>query len=150
MNVLISACLVGVNCRYNGGGAQAPGLEELMGLCHLVPVCPEIFGGLSTPREPAERQGEWVMTRTGQDVTAAYERGAHETASLGRLFGCRYALLKERSPSCGRGQIYDGTFSGKLTAGDGVAAGLLEAQGIRVFGESQAGELIKELKRGRE
>lgn len=150
MNVLVSACLVGVNCRYNGEGAQVPGLDELMGLCHLVPVCPEIFGGLSTPREPSERQGERVTTRTGRDVTAAYERGAGETARLGRLFNCRYALLKERSPSCGRGKIYDGTFSGKLTNGDGVAAGLLEAQGIRVFGESQVEELIKELKRNGE
>lgn len=147
MNVLVSACLAGVNCRYNGEGAKAPGLKELMELCHLVPVCPEILGGLATPRVPAERSGSRVITRTGQDVTAAYERGAGETARLGELFGCQYALLKERSPSCGRGQIYDGTFSGRLTAGDGVTAGLLAGRGIRVFGESQVEELIEELKR---
>lgn len=112
----------------------------------LVPVCPEILGGLPTPRTPSERQGERVVSKTGADVTAAYQKGAEETLRLARLFGCRKALLKERSPSCGRGQIYDGSFSGRLIPGDGVTARLLEQEGIAVFGESQLQQLLETLK----
>ena len=112
----------------------------------LVPVCPEILGGLPTPRTPSERQGERVMSKTGADVTAAYQKGAEEALRLARLFGCRKALLKERSPSCGRRQIYDGSFSGRLIPGDGVTARLLEQEGIAVFGESQLQQLLETLK----
>ena len=112
----------------------------------LVPVCPEILGGLPTPRTPSERQGERVVSKTGADVTAAYQKGAEEALRLARLFGCRKALLKERSPSCGRGQIYDGSFSGRLIPGDGVTARLLEQEGIAVFGESQLQQLLDRLK----
>lgn len=112
----------------------------------LVPVCPEILGGLPTPRTPSERQGERVVSKTGADVTAAYQKGAEEALRLARLFGCRKALLKERSPSCGRGQIYDGSFSGRLIPGDGVTARLLEQEGIAVFGESQLQQLLERLK----
>lgn len=112
----------------------------------LVPVCPEILGGLPTPRTPSERQGERVVSKTGTDVTAAYRKGAEEALRLARLFGCRKALLKERSPSCGRGQIYDGSFSGRLIPGDGVTARLLEQEGIAVFGESQLQQLLETLK----
>ncbi len=112
----------------------------------LVPVCPEILGGLPTPRTPSERQGERVVSKTGADVTAAYRKGAEEALRLARLFGCRKALLKERSPSCGRGQIYDGSFSGRLIPGDGVTARLLEQEGIAVFGESQLQQLLETLK----
>ena len=144
MNILVSACLMGVKCRYDGGGELAPGIRELMERCHLVPVCPEIMGGLATPRTPAERQDGRVVTQDGQDVTGAYFRGAEEAVRLAKLFGCRYALLKERSPSCGSGAVYDGTFSGTLTAGWGVAAGLLREQGIRVLGESRLEELLRQ------
>lgn len=112
----------------------------------LVPVCPEILGGLPTPRTPSERQGERVVSKTGADVTAAYQKGAEEALRLARLFGCRKALLKERSPSCGRRQIYDGSFSGRLIPGDGVTARLLEQEGIAVFGESQLQQLLETLK----
>lgn len=112
----------------------------------LVPVCPEILGGLPTPRTPSERQGERMVSKTGADVTAAYRKGAEEALRLARLFGCRKALLKERSPSCGRGQIYDGSFSGRLIPGDGVTARLLEQEGIAVFGESQLQQLLETLK----
>ena len=112
----------------------------------LVPVCPEILGGLPTPRTPSERQGERVVSKTGADVTAAYRKGAEEALRLARLFGCRKALLKERSPSCGRRQIYDGSFSGRLIPGDGVTARLLEQEGIAVFGESQLQQLLETLK----
>ena len=112
----------------------------------LVPVCPEILGGLPTPRTPSARQGERVVSKTGADVTAAYQKGAEEALRLARLFGCRKALLKERSPSCGRGQIYDGSFSGRLIPGAGVTARLLEQEGIAVFGESQLQQLLETLK----
>lgn len=147
MNILVSACLLGVNCRYNGKGELCGKLQELMKKHHLIPVCPEQLGGLPTPRIPAERVQDRVLTQRGEDVTAQYEKGAGETAGLAGLFGCRCAILKERSPSCGSGRIYDGTFSRKLTDGDGVAAALLKKQGLRVFGESEI-EQLKEYLEG--
>lgn len=139
MNVLISACLLGTACRYDGKSAPlpAPLLERLKYACHLIPVCPEVFGGLPTPRLPAECGNGRVQRRDGADITDAYRRGAAEALRLARFFDCRYAILKERSPSCGKGQIYDGTFSGRLAAGDGVTAALLEEDGLCVFGESE-------------
>ncbi len=135
--ILISACLLGARCRYDGAGktnAQALALAQQVS---CVPVCPEQLGGLPTPRPPAERQGAAVRTREGADVTAAYARGAEETLRLARLFGCRIAVLKERSPSCGKGCCYDGSFTGTLTDRSGVTAELLEQNGIRVIGESE-------------
>lgn len=143
MKILISACLLGVRCRYDGAGKAYPGIEQLAQRHTLVPVCPEQLGGLPTPRPPAERQGERVTAKTGVDVTEQYRKGAEEALRLCRLFGCEAAVLKERSPSCGRGAVYDGTFSGTLTAGDGVTAELLTAHGVAVFGESQMEALLK-------
>ena len=143
MTILVSACLLGEACRYDGGSKPHPLAEELARRHTLIPVCPEVLGGLPTPRPPAERQGGTVRTRSGIDVTDQYRRGAEETLRLCRLLGCEAAVLKERSPSCGRGQIYDGTFSGTLTAGDGVTAELLTANGIPVYGESQIETLLK-------
>lgn len=139
MKLLVSACLLGVPCRYDAAARPCPAaLKALEDGHQLIPVCPEILGGLATPRCPAERQGEAVITREGQDVTAQYARGAQETLRLARLFDVRHALLKENSPSCGFGRIYDGTFSGRLTEGSGVTAQLLSENGVEVFGESQA------------
>ena len=104
----------------------------------LIPVCGEILGGLPTPRVSAERQGERVVTADGRDVTAAYRRGAEEVLRLAERYGCKAAILKERSPSCGSGRIYDGTFTGTLTDGWGVTAELLRDHGICVIGESEA------------
>ena len=109
MNILVSACLLGVNCRYSGKGELCQELQKLMKEHHLIPVCPEQLGGLATPRTPAERVKDRVVTQMGEDVTAQYEKGARETAGLAELFGCRCAVLKERSPSCGNGRIYEGT-----------------------------------------
>ena len=109
---------------------------------HLIPVCPEILGGLPTPRDPSERVGDKVVGKNGRDVTAAFAKGAEETLALAKLYGCRYAILKERSPSCGYGEIYDGTFSGKLVPGNGVAAELLAKNGITVLGESDMEGLL--------
>lgn len=142
MKILISACLLGACCRYDGASKAHPLAAALAERHTLVPVCPEQLGGLPTPRPPAERRGGRVVTRSG-DVTEQYLRGAEETLKLCKLLGCEAAVLKERSPSCGRGQVYDGTFSGTLTAGDGVTAELLAAHGILVYGESQIEKLLK-------
>lgn len=142
MRLLISACLLGCRCRYDGASKPQPWIAALAERHELVPVCPEQMGGLATPRLPAERQGDRVMTKEGADVTAQYRRGAEEALRLCRLFDCQAALLKERSPSCGCGSVYDGTFTGVLTAGDGVTAELLRAEGVPVYGESRAEELL--------
>ena len=136
-NVLVSACLLGVHCRYNEKGVMEPALKEMMNQANLIPVCPEILGGLATPRTAAERVGDYVLTRQGEDVTKAYQKGAKETLALAKIYGCDLAVLKERSPSCGCGMVYDGTFTGTLTKGDGVTAELLKEHGICVVGESE-------------
>ena len=144
MRILISACLLGLSCRYDGDSKPHPLAEELARRHQLVPVCPEQLGGLPTPRPPAERRGDRVVTRAGGDVTAQYRRGAEETWKLCRLLDCQAAVLKERSPSCGSGEIYDGTFTGTRISGDGVTAETLRAQGIQIVGESRIGDLLEE------
>ena len=136
MTLLVSACLLGLPCRYDGASKPAPQVLELMAEHRLIPVCPEQLGELPTPRPPAECRGCRVINRAGRDVTAEYVRGAESALELARLYGCRGAILKERSPSCGCGYIYDGSFSGTLVPGDGVTARLLKAHGIPVTGES--------------
>ena len=112
----------------------------------LIPVCPEILGGLPTPRPPAERLPDGrVVTREGKDVTAEYRSGAEQALALARKQGCVLAVLKERSPSCGRGRLYDGTFSRTLIPGSGVAAQLLEENRIPVYGESQLEVLLDQM-----
>lgn len=137
MKLLISACLLGLPCRYDGASKPQPWAEALAAKHELVPVCPEQLGGLPTPRAPSERRGGQVVMNSGADVTAQYRRGAECTLTLCRLLGCEAAILKERSPSCGHGAVYDGTFSGTLTVGDGVTAELLGQNGIPVYGESR-------------
>ena len=140
--ILVSACLLGVYCRYNGERKQMDGIERLMERAELIPVCPEVLGGLPTPRPAAERVGNRVMNREGADVTEAYRRGAEKTLRLAELFGAKMALLKERSPSCGMGKIHDGSFQGRIVDGSGVTAELLAAHGISVYGESRIDELL--------
>ena len=142
MNILVSACLLGCACRYDGGAKPCAAVRTLAAKHTLIPVCPEQLGGLPTPRLPSERIGAQVVMKDGTDVTAAYRRGAEEALRLARLFGCRRAVLKERSPSCGSGTIYDGSFSGRLTGGDGVTAALLRENGIAVCGESALEALL--------
>lgn len=146
--VLMSACLLGVNCRYSGDGKLLDGVERLMEVAEIIPVCPEILGGLTTPRVPAERVGDRVMARDGTDVTMQYHRGARESLRLAELFSAKYALMKERSPSCGYGVIYDGSFSGGFKPGNGTASELLSENGIKIYGESRFEELINDIKRG--
>lgn len=134
--LLISACLVGYNCKYNGGNNALP-LEVLAALrerYRLIPVCPEAAGGLPTPRVPSERRGGRVVTRDGRDVTAAFRRGAEIAGKLAERTGARLALLKSGSPSCGSGMIYDGSFTGTLMPGDGVTAEYLKNKNLIIFG----------------
>ena len=142
--LLISACLLGRNCKYNGGSNYTPLVEELKKRFDLVPVCPECLGGLPIPREPSERVGDKVLSRAGADVTAAFQRGAEKALAIARREGVKRAVLKERSPSCGCGSIYDGTFTGAVVPGNGLAAELLLANGVEIFGESRLEELLKD------
>jgi len=141
-NILISACLAGCKTRYNGEGFLLPEIEELKKKYNLIPVCPEQLGGLSTPRDPSEIRSGKVISDKGADVTPQFKKGAEEVLRLAVLFDCDTAILKERSPSCGYGRIYDGTFTGSLTDGNGITGGLLSAHGIKVIGESRIGELL--------
>lgn len=144
MKVLVSACLLGVPCRYDGRSAPCQNVVDLGGKLELVPVCPEQLGGLETPRVPAERRGKAVVTKDGRSVTKEYALGAEKTLELAKKHGCKKAILKERSPSCGCGQIYDGSFSGRLVNGDGITAQLLKKVGIDVVGESAVEKLFRE------
>ena len=133
--LLVSACLLGTSCRYDGKAKKNEAVCALAERFELIPVCPEVLGGLPTPRTPSERRGKRVVMRDGRDVTAEYRRGAERALELARREGAAAAVLKERSPSCGSGEIYDGSFTGALTAGDGVTAELLKAESIAVYGE---------------
>lgn len=140
--LLVSACLLGENCKYNGGHNYTPTAETLRERFEVIPVCPEQLGGLSTPRVPSERAGDRVLTRDGRDVTEAFRQGAEKTLSIAQAEGAARAVLQVRSPSCGCGTIYDGTFSGTLVPGKGVTAQLLEQNGVKIYSSTQINELL--------
>lgn len=140
--LLISACLLGTPCRYDGGSKPCPSAEALREKYELIPVCPEVLGGLPTPRPPCEIRDGRVTDSDGNDRTDAYRLGAEKALAEAKKYGVTKAVLKERSPSCGKGIIHDGTFSGGLTSGDGITAALFAANGITVIGESGIGELL--------
>lgn len=137
MNILVSACLLGRNCKYNGGNNLAEGLCESLTAkgIGIIPVCPECAGGLPTPRVPAERLGDRVVNKVGEDVTAQFMAGAQAALEAAKANDCCYAILKKNSPSCGCGTIYDGSFTETLTEGNGVTAELLLKEGIAVYNE---------------
>lgn len=139
--LLVSACLLGTPCRYDGKSKADARVLALREKYELIPVCPEQLGGLPTPRTPSECQDNRVITQDGRDVTDNYRRGAEAALALCREHGCTAAVLKERSPSCGCGEIYDGTFSRALISGNGVTAELFLANGLRVYGESETDAL---------
>lgn len=142
MRILVSACLLGISCRYDGGSNPCEAVMALAQKHTLIPFCPEIYGGLPTPRMPSERSGARVMMSNGIDVTKNYRRGAKEALKVYRGFDCECAILKEKSPSCGSGIIYDGSFSGMLKSGDGITAELFKEEGIPVYGESEADKIV--------
>ena len=144
--ILVSACLLGENCKYSGESNYNQKVIDFLkeSGCTPVLVCPEVMGGLPTPRVPAEIRGEQVVTADGRDVTMEFMRGAQLVLKTAKENDCSLAVLKERSPSCGCGRIYDGTFSKTVIAGDGITARLLKSAGIRILGEEgleQAEEL---------
>lgn len=149
VRILVSACLLGVNCRYDGKNGRNEDVLALLQDYELIPVCPEQLGGMETPREPSECRTEdgtvRVINKKGEDVTDFFVRGGEEALKIAELYGCKYAVLKERSPSCGCGTIYDGTFSGAKIPGDGVTARLLKERGILVAGESGISCLLSEI-----
>ena len=149
MNILISACLLGLYCRYDGTIKQYENVKEMLACpeIHIIPICPEQAGGLATPRAAAERQGQRVVTQTGVDVTKQYRQGAATACELAKKFHCSYAVLKEKSPSCGSQRIYDGTFTRTLIRGDGVTAAALKQIGVTIIGESQILDFLKTIKR---
>lgn len=138
MKILISACLPGVNCKYDGGNNF---LEPLMGLLRgheLHAVCPEVLGGLPTPRTPAEIRDSEVIFEDGTSADAAFRAGARAGLALARMLRPDLVILKSRSPSCGAGVIYDGSFTHTRIPGDGIFAALLKQEGFRVMTEEEA------------
>ena len=136
--IIVSACLANVRCRYDGAAKPCDEVVRLVAEGKAMPLCPEQLGGLPTPRAPAEIRGDRVIRRDGVDVTDEFKRGAQEALKLAKLVGAKTAILKARSPSCGSGKIYDGSFTGKLAEGDGVFAELCKNNGIDVRTEAES------------
>jgi len=132
---LISACLAGINCKYDGQNNISNEIISLVKKGEAILVCPEQLGGLSTPRPPAEIKGNRVININGDDVTEQFKRGANETLKIAKLYGIKKAILKAKSPSCGVGKIYDGTFSGRIIDGNGITAEILKLNGVQVYTE---------------
>ena len=147
---LVSACLLGTACRFDGQSCPAPELLKMAVRGEVIPVCPEVLGGLPTPRLPAEIENAAagldghavldgqtrVLRSDGVDVTAQFIKGAQATLALARQLGIRQAILKTSSPSCGAGWIHEGEFAGTIVPGDGVATALLKRNGIQVVTEA--------------
>lgn len=135
--VLVSGCLVGINCKYNGGNNYDERIFNLVKEGRAIPVCPEQLGGLKTPRNPAEIQEKDgqrnVVTCKAEDVTIEYKKGAEEVLKIAKMLNVKEAILQPRSPSCGKGLIYDGTFSKSKVEGNGITADLLIKNGINVY-----------------
>ena len=143
MVILVSACLMGLSTRYDGGQSEKEFILRLAGEHILVPVCPEQLGGLPTPRPACEILRGRALTAGGEDRTAAFERGAELAMKIHKISKSRLAILKARSPSCGKGRVYDGSFSGKLTEGSGFLARALQSSGCTVFTEEET-DLIEQ------
>jgi len=135
--ILISACLLGINCKYNGGNNNSEKALELVKEGNAIPICPEQLGGLKTPRPPAEIKiingQKHVTNQEGEDVTSSFQKGAEEVLKLAKKLNIHQAILKSKSPSCGKGKIYNGNFEGKIVDGNGITAQLLMDNGIEVL-----------------
>jgi len=146
-NILVSACLLGLPCRYDGLSKASSAVVKLLEHSEitLIPLCPEQLGGLATPRFPSERIHDRVMNDHGEDMTAFYHAGADRALRMAELYQVKRAILKAKSPSCGSDLIYDGSFSGKLIQGEGVTTELLRKQGILVASEKDFAEKFSDL-----
>jgi uncharacterized protein YbbK (DUF523 family) len=132
---IVSACLADIKCNYKGESRPNQRIIDLVKKGEAIPVCPEQLGGLPTPRIPAEKRGDKVFNKNGEDVTEYFVRGANEVLRIAVIYNCEEAILKSKSPSCGFGQIYDGNFTETLIRGNGITADLLIANGIKVYTE---------------
>ena len=141
-SILISACLLGEKCRYDGRNCFTPDIEKLKIKYNLIPVCPEVLGGLTIPRNPAEQKGSRVFDNQGLDLTENFFKGSQKCLETAKANNCKIAILKTKSAACGVGQIYDGTFSGRLVQGNGVTVKLLLEAGIEVYTEKHITELL--------
>ena len=144
VNIAISACLLGKNCRYDGASKTYEKIDELKEKYNLIPICPEVLGGLSTPRVPSEIVGDKVINKDGFDNTMYFVNGAKKALDICIKNNCRIAILKESSPSCGVNLIYDGSFSGKKIKGMGITSRQLKAFGIKIYTEDEIDNLLKE------
>ena len=142
MKIMVSACLLGENCKYNGGNNRSPELLHLLSGHEVVPVCPEVLGGLPTPRAPAEIVNGVVINREGVSVDDAFRLGAKKAIEMARQEKPDLIILQSRSPSCGVKEIYDGTFSGKLVPGHGIFAEMALQAGFRVIDAEDVPEII--------
>lgn len=141
--ILISACLVGDKVRYDGKGQYHPLVKELLEKYELVPFCPEVEGGLKTPRVPSEVRGDRVINKEGRDVTRQFTSGAEQALNICKYLNIKIAILKDHSPSCGSTMIHNGLFDGRMVKGKGVTTQLLESHGIKVINENEIEELLK-------
>lgn len=135
--IIVSACFVKEGYKYSGGANINHKIIELSEKYEFIYICPEVFGGLSVPRLPSEIVGDTVLNSIGEDVTEAFITGAMKALAIAKENGCTKAILKGRSPSCGKGHIYDGSFSHKIVEGNGIAAQLLMDNGITVYTEEE-------------
>ena len=146
--ILISGCLIGDKTRYDGRSNYTPLYKELLQYYELVPFCPEVEGGLSTPRQPSEIKDDKVIMNNGKDVTDNFNLGAEKAYNICLYLGINKAILKENSPSCGTHKIHDGSFNGKLIDGQGITAKYLAKKGIQVYSENDIEELVEAKKNG--
>lgn len=133
--IIVSACLAGVNCKYNGGNNENSFIKSLVDEGKAIMICPEVFGSLLTPRDPSEILGDKVFSCKGEDVTENYKLGAKRACQMAKTVNAKVAVLKAKSPSCGFGKIYDGTFTKTLVDGNGIAADALFEIGLKIFSE---------------
>lgn len=143
--VLISACLLGENCKYDGSNNEIKQLKNLNKFYDLIPFCPEVSGGMKTPRFKSEIKENKVINEKGKDVTDLFLDGAYWAYLIAFKYKIKLAILKEKSPSCGVYKIYDGSFSNKLIDGQGITAKKLIENGVKVINEEEAILLLKKL-----
>ena len=146
MKILVSACLIGENYKYNGKNNLNEGVVRLADKFELIPICPEVFGGLSIPRLPSEICEDKVINASDIDVTLEFQRGAYKALEIAKENNIKYAILKEKSPSCGVNLIYDGSFTGNMLNDSGITTRLLKKHGINCFNELEIDKLLEELK----
>ena len=133
--ILVSACLLGHNCKYNGKNNKNEKVLDYIKNKHVIPICPEVFGGLTIPRLPSEIKDNKVINKTGKDVSDNFIRGANKTLEIAKKLNVKKALLKQNSPSCGCGRIYDGSFTNTIINGDGITTRILKENNIEVITE---------------